>query len=490
VSTVNRHLVMPAAVALAGMAVLVNAAACADTPAGSRSAQCPRRAAGASGSLVSQGHGASFDSVSCASAGNCTAGGQYPGGSGRQQGLVVSQVHGAWGEAVGIPGLAALNTGGDAEVSVVSCGSAGDCGAGGDYTNGLIYAGTHYQQNASQAFVASEVNGAWCTAEEIPGVAALNKGRDAGLSSMSCPSAGNCSAVGSYSSLAPNQSQTESSGGFVVSQVNGIWGRARPVPGSSGLNSVSCVSPGNCTAVGDYNASRPARASVFVISQTRGVWGRPDAVPGFAALNQGANGDIYSVSCASAGNCSSTGFYTDSAARDQAFVVDERHGIWQQARQIPGTSAPSHTDVEPGPVSCGSPGNCTAGGLWISSGSSAQQAFLASQVNGVWKPAEDVRGGMVSQGGNSQVAAISCASAGSCTAAGSYGGDGQLTFAVSEVHGVWGAAQQIPRVAGDLTPVSCAAPGNCAMAGSSGYLASQVNGMWRKAVRIYPPARS
>jgi hypothetical protein len=38
----------------------------------------------------------------------------------------------------------------------------------------------------------------WGTAKEIPGTAALNKGGDAQITSVSCASAGHCSAGGSY----------------------------------------------------------------------------------------------------------------------------------------------------------------------------------------------------------------------------------------------------------------------------------------------------
>jgi hypothetical protein len=42
---------------------------------------------------------------------------------------------GAWGSAEGVPGTAALNQGGTGVIRSVSCGSAGNCGAGGDYTD-------------------------------------------------------------------------------------------------------------------------------------------------------------------------------------------------------------------------------------------------------------------------------------------------------------------------------------------------------------------
>jgi hypothetical protein len=60
--------------------------------------------------------------------------------------------------------------------------------------------------------VVTETNGTWGTAEEVPGIAALNRGGVAGIASVSCGSAGECSAGGPYK---------DSSGrvqAFVVSQ--------------------------------------------------------------------------------------------------------------------------------------------------------------------------------------------------------------------------------------------------------------------------------
>jgi hypothetical protein len=65
-------------------------------------------------------------------------------------------------------------------------------------------------------FVAVERHGRWVKAIEVPGLAALNKGRFAGVNSVSCASAGNCAAGGDYSE--PHGQ------GFVVSERNGVWG--------------------------------------------------------------------------------------------------------------------------------------------------------------------------------------------------------------------------------------------------------------------------
>lgn len=47
---------------------------------------------------------------------------------------MVSQHNGKWGTAARLPGLAALNKDGFAQVNLVSCTSTGRCVAGGDYT--------------------------------------------------------------------------------------------------------------------------------------------------------------------------------------------------------------------------------------------------------------------------------------------------------------------------------------------------------------------
>jgi hypothetical protein len=72
-------------------------------------------------------------SVSCGSAGSCAAGGYYTDGHRYEQGFVAVERDGVWGRAIEVPGLGALNKGGEAEVTSVSCASAGNCAAGGEY---------------------------------------------------------------------------------------------------------------------------------------------------------------------------------------------------------------------------------------------------------------------------------------------------------------------------------------------------------------------
>jgi hypothetical protein len=171
------------------------------------------------------------------------AGGKYQDRHFNNEGFVAVEQHGRWGKAINVPGLVALNTGGGAEVDSVSCVSAGNCAAD----------GTYIALGHSQGFVADERNGAWRRAIEIPGLAALNKG-DAYVDSVSCGSEGNCAAGGTY---------MDGHGigqGFVADERNGVWKTAIEVPGLEALNkgganvdSVSCPATGNCTAGGYYS---------------------------------------------------------------------------------------------------------------------------------------------------------------------------------------------------------------------------------------------
>jgi len=360
---------------------------------------------------LNKGGNAGVLSVSCASAGNCAAAGGYKDGSGHRQAFVASEANGTWHAAIEVPGSAALNKGGGAGVLSVSCASAGNCAAAGRYKDSSRH---------RQAFVASETNGTWHAAIEVPGSAALNKGGFAEVDSVSCASAGNCLAGGFYF---PAEADQEA---FVASERGGTWHAAIEVPGTAALNigrsagvlSVSCASAGNCTAGGYYN-DLDNGGQAFVASERDGAWRKAIEVPGTAVLNS-LGAEVASVSCASAGNCAAGGFYTDSDS-GQAFVASEANGTWHAAIEVPGTAALNKGgDARVVSVSCASAGNCAAAGGY-NDGSGHRQAFVASDANGAWRTAIEVPGtGALNKGGGAGVLSVSCASAGGCAAGGSY----------------------------------------------------------------------
>jgi hypothetical protein len=401
-----------------------------------------------------------------------------------------------WADATQIPGLTALNTGGDASVASLSCPSAGNCTAGGDYSG----TPSAFAPN-DQAFVADEVNGTWGNAQEVPGLAALNAGGIALMNGVSCGSAGNCAAVGSYLG-------SDGQEAFVADEVDGTWGDATAVPGistlspngGSGASSVSCSSAGNCTLGGDYSdASGDFQA--FVADEVSGTWGDAQEVPGTASLNTGGTATLSSVSCASAGTCAAGGYYTDSSGYQQAFVADETDSVWGEAQEVPGTAA-LNTDGFAGvsSLSCPSAGNCAAGGEY-QDGSGFPQVFVADEVGGVWGQAFEVPGtAALNTVGSAYVFSVSCASAGNCSAGGDYDQDtngpppNSRAFVVSEVDGTWGGAIEVPGTATDAAvgSVSCPSAGNCIAGGSyadsSGavqtFVISEENGIWGEAIQI------
>ena len=413
------------------------------------------------------GH-AQLTSVSCASAGNCSAGGYYWDASGNIQALVAREVNGVWRRAQEVPGTAALNKYGAAEVNTVSCASAGNCSAGGFFRGGSGHI---------QAFVAAEVNNVWRRAQKVPGTAVLNAGGDAEVTSLSCAGPGSCTAAGYYLDASARREA------FVASEVNGVWKPAEVVPGIAALNkgggvevhSVSCAGAADCSLGGSY-LDVAGLNQAFVARKVNGVWRRAQEVPGTAALNMGGFAQVLSVSCASAGNCSAGGYYADAAHNAQAFVAVEVNGVWRRAQEVPGTAALNiGGSAQVWSLSCPAAGDCSAGGTYIDA-SNHSQAFVVAEVNGSWRRAQEVPGtAALNAGGDAQVNSVSCAQPGDCSAGGFYAGatTASQAFVATQVNGVWGRAEQVPGTAAldkggnaQVTSLSCATAVSCSAGGS------------------------
>ena len=256
-------------------------------------------------------------SLSCTSLGSCAAGGFYTDAKGGRQAFVATQAEGNWGPMTQIAG--SLNKGENAQVNQVSCGVSAQlqsiitCAAVGFYAPST---------NHGQAFTATMANGKWGPAVELPGSATLNKGGFAQLNSVSCPTAGNCSAGGLY------MASSTITDPLVATEKNGTWGTAIELPGSATLNTgkdmsvakVSCVSPGTCSAAGDFHTSNHSEG-VWVASQKGGTWGTAGTVPGLSGLATGGQAEVNGLSCATSGSCGLVGDYTTMNGSQQPFVV-------------------------------------------------------------------------------------------------------------------------------------------------------------------------
>jgi hypothetical protein len=245
--------------------------------------------------------------VSCASAGSCTAGGFWFDEYAAVHGFVLSLVKNRWHRLV--------QPKGGGPVGSVSCWHAGDCAAAGSIasvTGEPLY-----------GFVETETNGRWGKAHRFAPRLTV------GITTVSCPSAGNCAVGGNLGDCGCDNESTN--GTFVFSEHNGRWGKVDHLgsPAERGtVTSLSCASAGNCGAVGsgyvgiDDNGNVLTQA--FVVGERDGRWAAAATPPGEADLDVGGNSQVNSVSCGSASYCSAGGFYTDAAGHAQAFVDGAR----------------------------------------------------------------------------------------------------------------------------------------------------------------------
>ena len=382
---------------------------------------------------------ARIESVSCASPGNCGASGFFTSPHASHD-FVVDEKHGIWEAAEPVPGLARLNRGmgGGVDFGPVSCASAGNCSAAGSYDRQSSLEPGLYER----VFVITETDGTWGQAQQVPGLARLDNNSYAQIASVSCASAGNCAAGGAYGD------PREIGPAFAVTESNGIWGKAQripgPAPGLDAISSVSCPSAGNCAA-GGANLGRNG-IQAFVVSQQHGTWGTAIPVPGLIRLNTAGNAQIRSVSCPSPGHCAAGGIYARADGSGQAFVATENNGTWGRARQVLGLATPGDAEIDS--LSCASAGNCSAGGQYYISATSATEVFVVSEKHGSWGTAMPVPGLIrLNTAGDAEMSSLSCGAAGNCSAGGYYsaGSDGTPhAFVVSEKHGTWGSAHTFP----------------------------------------------
>ena len=118
---------------------------------------------------------------------------------GLQQPFVVTETNGVWGNAEALPGVIALSSshGGSIGEGGVVCRSAGNCSAAGHF----------FAKVGDGVFVSTEKNGAWGNAAALPGLGALDVGRDASLPRLACGAPGDCSLGSFYGVHSPHGCQ-------------------------------------------------------------------------------------------------------------------------------------------------------------------------------------------------------------------------------------------------------------------------------------------
>jgi len=343
--------------------------------------------------IVPSANTASSDSdqlqgISCPLAGTCVAAGFYP-NAGVYHTLTESNAGAGW-QVVSSPNTSSSLTN---VLNGITCTSASNCWAVG------------YAANSAglDATLIEQYNGsAWAI------VSSPSSGADSVLSSVACVSASNCMAVGGYTNGAtsPTQTLVEQWGGTswtIVSSPNTSTTEA------NNLNSVTCLSTGDCWAVGVfYNGTGSSGNSQTLIEMWNGTtWSLQSSPDSSTAQNNG----LQAVSCASSGSCMATGYYAPTSTTESTLIEQWNGGTWNIATS-PNTSGAQYDDLFG--VDCVGSNSCVA---------------VGASNSGNWQTQSEVWNGtswsIVATPDNGSTVdnvlyGVSCWDLGNCIAAGDY----------------------------------------------------------------------
>ena len=196
-------------------------------------------------------------------------------------------------------------------------------------------------------------NANWGTGVELTAPANAAEDPEVFIRRVSCASAGNCMVAGSYEEEPEPEKYREQ--GMLLSETGGAWQpavrAAMPAGAASGprpeFEALSCPSAGNCSAVGNYRDSAEEEQG-FLLSESAGVWGTGVEVslPANASVHPGPSVRLNRLSCHSAGNCTAAASYADIAGNSRGFLVSDTAGTWSAARHV--ADFARERGVEPG----------------------------------------------------------------------------------------------------------------------------------------------
>ncbi|MGH3224285.1 MAG: hypothetical protein ACRDPY_37320, partial [Streptosporangiaceae bacterium] len=300
---------------------------------------------------------AALSGVSCPSVSQCVAVGTYSDTAGNTQGLVVTGSDASWtAEETPLPANAGDSPGTYvAQPFAVSCPSASQCVAVGEYKDG---------QGSWQGLLLTLSNGSWTAAEAPLPDNAL--GSTDFLTGVSCPSAAQCVAVGEYGAGGAGVD------GMLLTDTDGSWTAVpAPLPANNAeagntVSAVSCPSVSQCVAVGNYGPSTNGQMGLL-LTDSGGSWTVAEA-PLAADGANGGEAPVPAVSCGAVSQCVAGGIYYSTSGGDyeQGLLLTDSDGSWSaapaplpaNAQTIDGTV----TQASVNGASCSSAAQCVAVG--------------------------------------------------------------------------------------------------------------------------------
>jgi Fibronectin type III domain len=425
-----------------------------------------------SGAAVGSSSSYSLSSTACPAAGDCVAVGYYADSSGDQQGLIETESAGVWtATEVNASQLSSVAANPDLSLVSVACASAGNCVATGYYTD----ASTN-----QQGLIETESGGTWTAATiQLTNLPSVSATPSVNMSSVACPDAQDCVAVGTYSDASGDQQA------LIYSQSGGAWTANGADLGAletdsdpdASLSQVSCAAAGNCVAVGSYQDAAGSSEGL-IDTESNGTWVADQAdlshLVGVDGMAPGA--ELVGVSCPTQGACAAVGSYNDASGDQLAMVLSETGSVWAPATEL---QAPANFDdtalgsryAAPTAISCASAGNCTVVAVYNLPG--ATEGFELTATGGSWGSGQQTA--LPADAGTNPelwLRSVACVSAGHCVAVGNYedsAGEDE-TLIAAQSGGNWTTASS-PLEASyddnnfDRSGVACTAAGYCVVAG-------------------------
>ena len=381
------------------------------------------------------------------------------------------------------------------------CSSTGNCELLNTYgTNGIV-----------ALYAQVEAGGNWKTPTQLHPPA--NSIGGVSLTNLTCTSAGNCEAVGTYQTNATNN-PTEP---FAITETNGTWGTgvelslpAGFVGFSLSLTNLTCSSAGNCAVVGIFDTCCISNneGAPFAITETNGTWGTGVVLhlPG-----NSVRASLSNVTCSSAGNCEVVGSYTTTKHGDfttEAFAATETSGTWGTGVEL---SLPSNVSAYAfanlANLACSSFGNCEAVGSYFTNPYGYPiEAFAITETDGTWGTGAELNlpANASSYSYAPTFSNLTCSPVGNCEAVGTYQTNATAytigAFAITETNGTWGTGVELnlPANASSIPYTStCSSVGNCELVGnydfnnpSRLFAITETSGTWGTGVELTVPANT
>ncbi|HEU4462215.1 MAG TPA: hypothetical protein VFR75_06445, partial [Solirubrobacterales bacterium] len=242
-----------------------------------------------------------------------------------------------------------------------------------------------------------------------------------------------------------------------------------------GLASVSCVSATQCMAVGTYknNFGGEVQTRPLAMLRVNETWSlkTPPAFP-----SGGKGGALAGVSCTSATECTAVGYYLDSSGVQRPLVERWNGAAWAiQTAPLPSGATSGRFRS----VSCISSSACTAVGEYRNAAGAT--ATLAAQWNGTaWTPESPPN-----RGTTDRLRDVSCASASMCWAVGEYAptlkeyGEGKKEEAVAlRWDGAAWTSGTLPEAPWRLNSISCPTTSFCSAVGEDSTVERWSGGSW------------